>query len=67
VTSHSLIRLGLGDTHDPTWPIPGDPDALRADARSIQEIADMLATVADRVSGVDVGGWVGHAADACAG
>lgn len=66
MSTHSLIALELGDTHDPARLIPGDPEALSADARSIEEIADTLATVADRVSGVDLGGWVGHAADAYA-
>lgn len=66
MSTDSLIALELGDTHDPARLIPGDPEALSADARSIEEIADTLATVADRVSGVDLGGWVGHAADAYA-
>lgn len=62
MTPSSVTGLGLGQTHDPTRLIPGDPDALRADATSFEEIAATLATVADGIGGV--GGWVGRAAEA---
>jgi hypothetical protein len=53
---------GLGDTRDPAVLIPGDPHALRADARVVDGVAEALMRVADVVGGVDVGGWTGEAA-----
>jgi len=64
VTGPSVVGVGLGQTRDPARLIPGDPDALRADARGFEEIAGTLATAADGIGGVD--GWAGHAAEAYA-
>jgi hypothetical protein len=57
-----VLSRSLGDTRDPGVLIPGDADAVRADARALDETAETLTTVAEGVGGADVRGWTGKAA-----
>ena len=64
MTLTALGGPGLTDTDDVARLIPGDPDALLADARAIDGVVATLTTVADWISRADLGGWTGTAADA---
>ena len=57
-----VLSRSLGDTRDPGVLIPGDADAVRADARALDETAETLTMVAEGVGGADVRGWTGKAA-----
>lgn len=54
----------LGGTTDPRALIPGDPDAVRAEATAIRERATTLEDAADDLAAVRVPSWSGAAADA---
>ena len=61
-TGTGVLSRSLGETHDPGVLIPGDADAIRADARVLDETAETLIAVAEGVGGTDVPGWTGKAA-----
>jgi len=60
--STGLLTRRLGDTRDVSALIPGDPVALRADARALDETAATLATVAENIGGTHVESWTGKTA-----
>lgn len=63
-TSTGLLSRGLGDTRDAAALIPGDVEAVRADARALDDAADTLAMIAEKVGGTTMPGWTGDAATA---
>lgn len=54
----------LGSTSDPKALVPGDPDAVRAEAELVRTLATELEDAADDLDGVRVPSWSGAAADA---
>jgi uncharacterized protein YukE len=61
-TRTAVLERSLGDTRDAAVLIPGDADAVRADARALDETAETLATVADGIGGTVARQWAGKAA-----
>lgn len=54
----------LGSTTDPKALVPGDPEAVRAEAELVRTLATGLESAADDLAGVRVPSWSGSAADA---
>src|SRR4051812_3935418 len=52
----------LGETHDPRALIPGDPDAIAANAGSLRDRARDAADAGDGLRKIDSGSWTGAAA-----
>ena len=60
--STGVLARSLGDTRDASVLIPGDADAVRADARALDETAETLTTVAEGIGATEARGWTGKAA-----
>lgn len=60
--STRVLARSLGDTRDVSALIPGDADAVRADARALDDTATTLTTVAEGIGGGMAQGWTGKAA-----
>ncbi|MER7080296.1 RHS repeat-associated core domain-containing protein [Saccharopolyspora kobensis] len=53
----------LGQVTEPTLLVPGDPDAIMANARFIRERAVRASETGEALKRIDAGGWSGEAAD----
>jgi len=60
--STGVLARSLGDARDASVLIPGDADAVRADARALDETAETLTTVAEGIGATEPRRWTGKAA-----
>lgn len=58
-----MQRSELGQTRDPIALVPGNPSAVRQSAVTMTHSATALSATGGGLKKIDVGGWVGQAAD----
>lgn len=62
-TAFRLRRAELGDTHDPTELVPGDPAAVQHTADDLDALGGVLTAAGEGLRRIDSGGWSGAAAE----
>ncbi len=63
ITTFRPVQAELGQTHDPTALVPGDPAAVQDTVDALRGLGTSLAAAGEGLQRIDTGGWTGTAAD----
>ncbi|WP_432036575.1 putative T7SS-secreted protein [Streptomyces cucumeris] len=57
----NVVKIALGETDDPKKLVPGSPEAVEADAKTLSSNGASMADVGEGLKAVDTGNWTGEA------